>query len=382
MIEVLVLFVLPVFIIWLTQKVPFFSRLGAISLCYVVGFILAVLPLPYDKSITETVASVLIALAIPLVLFSFNILEIRKLAGKTLLSFGLVIIVVMLCSVFAAMIAKHAGMENAYAYGGMTTGLYIGGVPNMFAIGKALLKDSTAINAANISDSIYGGIFFMLILTVIHPIYRRFLGDRAEEAVMSETAVEPTLPLEYDFASIPRDKKHILKLIGVIFLAAVCLGIGAVLEILINGDMSGSLYIMITVSVLGIVFSFIRPIREVRGSYQIGQYLILVFSLGLSMSLDLGKLISSLLPTILFIAGVEIAAMIIHMILCKLFRIDGGIALITAIAGFYGPPFIAPTASAYGDRSLIAPGVICGTVGLVVGNILGIVLGSLLLNIL
>lgn len=382
MIEGLVLFVLPVFIIWLTQKVPLFSKLGAISLCYVVGFILAVLPLPYDKSITETIASVLIALAIPLVLFSFDILEVRKLAGKTLLSFGLVIVVVMLCSALAAWIGKGAGLENACEYAGMTTGLYIGGTPNMFAIGKALLKDSTAINAVNISDSVFGGIFFMLILTVIHSIYRRLLGDRTEKAVTDENAMEPALPLEYDFASIPRDRKHILKLIGVILLAAVCLGIGAVLEILINGDMSGSLYIMVTVSVLGIVFSFIRPIREVKGSYQIGQYLILVFSLGLSMSLDLGKLISSLLPTILFVAGVEIAAMIIHMILCKLFKIDGGIALITAIAGFYGPPFIAPTASAYGDRRLIAPGVICGTIGLVIGNLLGIALGSLLLNIL
>ena len=100
------------------------------------------------------------------------------------------------------------------------------------------------------------------------------------------------------------------------------------------------------------------------------------------MSLDLSALIGSILRTALFLAAVQTACVFVHLLLCRLFRLDGGTALITNSAGLYGPPFIAPIAAAYGERQLIAPGIICGVVGLAVGNFLGIGLGSLLALIL
>lgn len=183
---------------------------------------------------------------------------------------------------------------------------------------------------------------------------------------------------EYDFASIPRDKKSIAKLLAVILLAVACLGSGVGLEILINGDMQGSLYIILTVSILGIAFSFVKPIRRVKGPYQIGQYMVLVFSLGLSMSIDVSQLVREILPTLAFFACSQVAVILLHLLLCKIFRIDAGTALITSTAGIYGPPFIAPVANAFGDRDLIVPGVICGTLGLAIGTLLGWGLGALL----
>lgn len=47
----------------------------------------------------------------------------------------------------------------------------------------------------------------------------------------------------------------------------------------------------------------------------------------------------------------------------------------------YGPPFIAPVAKAAGRSDLIAPGVICGALGLAVGTLLGIGMGGLYLLI-
>ena len=153
---------------------------------------------------------------------------------------------------------------------------------------------------------------------------------------------------------------------------------GAGLEILINGSLDGSLYIILAVSILGIAFSFIKPIRRVKGPYQIGQYLILIFSLGLSMSIDISELAREILPTLCFFACSQISVILVHLLLCKLCRIDAGTALITSTAGIYGPPFIAPVANAYGDRDLIAPGIICGTLGLAIGTLLGWGVGALL----
>ncbi len=405
--EIAVMFGVPIFVIWLTKKVKFFNIIGAVALCYAIGFIFAILPIPYDKKLSETVASVLVALAIPLILFGFDILSVKKLAKKTVVSFSLVIASVVAVSCAASFIAASAGLENSAQLAGMTTGLYTGGTPNLIAIGNALLPSdvkSNTIAVANTSDFFVGGLYLLLVLTVMKPLYKYFLDGRKKsvanteipeqagaEAEISACAAEKSdedknveegkvlsVQEEYNYKSIPRDKKSILKLAGVILLGAACLGIGAGLEILINGNMDGSLWIMITVSVLGIAFSFIKPVRSVKGSYQIGQYLVLVFSLGLSMSIDLSVLAQEMLPTLAFFACVQMGSLLLHLILCKIFRIDSGTALITSTAGVYGPPFIAPVANAFGDRKLILPGVICSTLGLMIGNLLGIGIGSLL----
>lgn len=405
---IVAMFCLPALVVWLTKKVRLFNTVGAIALCYALGFVFSLLPIPYDRAMTQQIASVLVAVAIPLILFTINLKDVKRLAKNTVLSFGLVIAVTAVVATAAFFVADAAGLPNASQLAGMATGLYIGGTPNLVAIGKALISgelQGQVIMAANTSDFFVGGIYFLMLLTVVPPFYKRFLNKSAKQRLQpDEVGGEPEAqpsqdgqeaaaesqpqgkkakkPLEtqveYDYKSIPRDAKSIWKLIGVIALAIGCLGVGAGLEMLISGNLEQSLYLMVTVSVLGVAFSFIRPVREVKGGYQVGQYLVLVFSLGLSMSIDLDMLAKEILPTMAFFACVQMCCALGHILLCKLFKIDAGTAIITSTAGIYGPPFIAPVANAYGDRSLIAPGIICGAVGLAVGNFIGMGVGFLL----
>lgn len=414
-IETLVMMLLPALILKIIKKHPLLENIGAIALCYFSGIVLALSPINYDKDFSKLMASVLVAVAIPLILFGFDLFSVRSLARDMLIGYGLQIVTVLFCAFAGALIGSSHGLTYASSMAGMATGVYIGGTPNLIATGNALTPSAVGaevIAAANTSNFIAGGIYFFLILTVMKSVYRRFLGDkkktknyvtgtghnRAKLGKVNDGAVteldtgvgtdnglgfEDELGVqiasnEYDYASIPKDFHSILRLAGVILLAVICLALGAGLELIMNGSLEGSLFIMITVSVLGIVFSFVRPIRETKGTYQIGQYLVLVFSLGLSMSIDLSVLKRTILYAFIYIASVHAAIVIIHMLLCKLFRIDGGTALITSTAGIYGPPFIAPVANAYGDRQLIAPGIICAICGLILGNLLGIGMGELL----
>lgn len=399
---ILAMFCLPAFIVWLTKKVKFLNTIGAIALCYVLGFIFSVIPIPYDKGLTQTVASVIVALAIPLILFTVDLGGVKKLAKKTILSFVLVIISTVVISSCAFLIANSAGLQNASQLAGMATGLYIGGTPNLYFVGNALLTGENAnavIAAANTSDFFVGGVYFLLLLTVIPPLYRKLLDGKkdnkklkakdassetvledatdnvateepqatpdtvaevddgivadntATENVTSEEEYDTTHTAEYDYKSIPRDKKSIWRLIGVIALAVGCLAVGAVLNLLITNGLDQTLYLLITVSVLGVAFSFIKPVRETKGAYQVGQYMLLIFSLGLSMSLDLSVLVKEILPTLLFFACTQTACIILHLVLCKIFKIDSGTAIITSTAGIYGPPFIAPVANAAGNKN-------------------------------
>lgn len=383
-IELLVIFLLPAGILQLVKRSSFLSNIGAIALCYFCGIVFSLLPISYDKGLSQLTASIIVAVAIPLILFSFDIRSIRSLAKDMSMGYGFQIAAAIISASVGAVIASRLGIPYASKMAGMAIGVYTGGTPNLIAVGSALMsraEDAEVITAANTADFITGGIYFFMLLTVMRPVYRRILGGKKngpEATVGTNEVQEVTAGNEYDYKSIPKDRKSLLRLAAVILLAVLCLAAGAVLELLINGNLDGSLYIMITVSVLGIAFSFVRKIRETKGTYQIGQYLVLVFSLGLSMSIDIGVLVGTIMQTLGFFVCVQTGIVIIHLILCKLFRIGGGTAIITNTAGIFGPPFIAPVAEAYGDRQLIAPGIICGVTGLIIGNLLGIGIGGLL----
>lgn len=384
MLELLIILLLPLCILRLHRQIPAVRILGPIALCYLCGFLLSLLPFGYDKETTQTIASVIVAIAIPMILMSLDLSKVKSLVREFIVGYGAQLVSVVLVAAAAGVFAKRFGLSHSAQLAGMATGLYTGGTPNLIAVGNALLPFAEAANvisAANTADFLVGGIYFLIILTVARPLYRRFLKGGSSAPSVSRAA-EPEapgdFPDEYSLRSLKGDFKGMLKLGSIFLLAVVLLAVGAGLEILINGNLSGSLYLMVTVSVLGLLLSFVRPIRQVQGTYQLGQYLVLVFSLGLSMSIDFRVMITSALPTILFFAVVQTVVVLLHLCLCRLWRVDAGTALITSTAGLYGPPFISPVAQAWGDKNLIAPGIICSVFGLAVGNFLGIALGMLL----
>ena len=306
-VALLAVFGLPCLMILLTRKVKFFKIVGAVALCYVLGFAFSLSGLNYDKSLVETVASVLVCIAIPLVLFGFEMKSLRRLAKKTAVSFGLVCVSAVVVATAAFLITKNF-LPDAAGLTAMSIGLYIGGTPNLLAIGSAMLGTGhEAIVLANTADLFVGGLYFLFLLTAAKPVYSFVLDGKkrkkqkasdkntTENKVSVETATENSdvssdgsarqdsngeispddkrllsVANEYDFSVVERNKKSIWRLVGVVALAVACFGVGVGLELLVNGSLAGSLFILVTVSVLGIAFSFVKPVRETKGSYQVG----------------------------------------------------------------------------------------------------------------
>ncbi len=403
---ILVIFTLPIGMVVLTRKNKILATLGAIALCYIAGFILSslgYLALPYDKEITETIAYVLVALSIPLILFSIDLKQVKNLARNTIVGFSLCIVSVVIVSIVMFLITRSS-IENAHSIYSMIIGLYTGGTPNLNAIGALFNAGQDIISAANISDTIIGGLYFLFLISPLSiKLYTKVLdgkkskninniskpqelgseGEQGEEnnlPALDAQEISQTASNDYKFGFSIKDKKSVLKLMGTFGLAVLCLGVGAVLELLIEGTIGSNLiYILLSVSILGIVMSFIKPVREVKGTYTLGMYLILMFSIALSMSIDWSVFLSGILPTMGLFAISQVLVIALHLLLCKIFKVDSGSAIITSTAGVYGPPFIAPVAKASGRKDLIAPGVICGALGLAIGTILGYGVGLILL---
>lgn len=409
----------PIGIIFLTKKVKFFGIIGAVALCYVLGLILAVTGIPYDKTVTTELTNYTIPIAIPLILFSLNLSSAKKLAKKSLLSFVLVCVSVTIVVTAAFFIARPY-FANAAQFAGMTSGLYTGGTPNLNAIGLALGLDTDVIGLANTSDFIVGGVYFLFLITLAKPVYSFFLdGKKKNKQVMADTATAEVASAhrttvktagvvegsqasaevsangvseeeqkfidnysaEYSIVKLD-GKKGIGRLILVILLAVGCFGVSAGIGWLIAGNMSDTVFmtiLMLGVTALGIGFSFWKPVKETKGTFQAGHYVILMFSLAISMSLDLSVLVGSILPVLLFMACVQTATVILHLILCKLCKIDADTAIITSTAGVYGPAFIPPMAQTLKNQNVMIPGLVSGILGYALGTFLGIGLGNLFL---
>lgn len=301
-VALLAVFGLPCLMILLTRKVKFFKIVGAVALCYVLGFAFSLSGLNYDKSLVETVASVLVCIAIPLVLFGFEMKSLKRLAKKTAVSFGLVCVSAVVVATAAFLITKNF-LPDAAGLTAMSIGLYIGGTPNLLAIGSAMLGTGhEAIVLANTADLFVGGLYFLFLLTAAKPVYSFVLDGKkrkkqkasdentTENKVSVETATENSdvssdgsarqdangeispddkrllsVANEYDFSVVERNKKSIWRLVGVVALAVACFGVGVGLELLVNGSLAGSLFILVTVSVLGIALARKRDKRLLSG---------------------------------------------------------------------------------------------------------------------
>ncbi|MCH5171251.1 MAG: DUF819 family protein [Erysipelotrichales bacterium] len=383
---ILCIFGLPFPIVYLTRRNKIIGAIGAIACCYIVGFIFSTIGLTgktYDKDTTTTIAYVLVALSIPLILFSIDLRSVKRLTKGTIIGYSLCIVSVIAvsCATFFITNKFFPNIPGA-KLSAMIVGLYTGGTPNMNAIGAAMKTDGDILSAANVADTVIGGIYFLLLISIAPKVYRFILNSRRKKQNVEVSTKEEMLTEEKkdDYTFGFKDKKSIFSLIGSFALAVGCVGIGALLEFIVEGTIGNNLlFILLSVSILGVVFSFIKPIRQIKGQYTLGMYLILMFSLALSMSIDWSVFISDILPIFAFFACAQVGVILLHILLCKIFRVDGDTAIITSTAGVYGPPFIAPVAKAANRQDLIAPGVICGALGLAIGTLLGIGMGQIFL---
>jgi uncharacterized membrane protein len=325
------------------------------------------------------ISEILIPIAIPLILFSADLTSIKRLAKPMLNSFLLVCAAVVGVAVASYLLYRNL-LPEAYKYAGMIVGLYTGGTPNLMAIGAALSVNDSHIVLANASDVVVGGVYFLLLISIMPKLARKFLKPfdaGAQTAVDEDAAYTEHLEKNFVPEKEPLSLKSLLRRVPIVLLGVLSLAIAAGLSLLITGGLN-VVVIMLVVTSCGVGFSFIKRVRNAPGSYTAGQYLILVFSFGIGLSFRFSAIKTESLIFLAMFATAQFGAILLHLILAKIFKIDADTALITSTAGIYGPAFIAPAADALKNREVVLPGLICGIFGYAIGNYLGIGVALLL----
>ena len=262
-------------------------------------------------------------------------------------------------------------IPDAYKYAGMIIGLYTGGTPNLMAIGAALGVSDSHIVLANASDVVVGGTYFLLLISVMPRFARKFLKPFAKAETTEDASYIDQLEKSFVPDKEPFSLKTILRHIPVVLLAVLSLAFAIGVALIITGKMD-VVIIMLVVTTCGVGLSFVKKVRSAPGSYTVGQYLILMFSFGIGMSFRFNTLNKEALLLLAMFATAQFGSLVVHLILCKIFKIDADTSLITSTAGIYGPAFIIPAADAMENREVVLPGLICGILGYAIGNYLGI----------
>jgi uncharacterized membrane protein len=383
--QIIFMLAFPAVVAELVKRNKIAGMIGPVVICYAVGFLLGNNNLfEINKEVSKTTYEICILLAIALLLLSTDFVNWFKHAGKAVFSFVLAIVGVV-CSATLWTFLFNGKIADIWKIAGMLTGVYIGGTPNMAAIGFSLGVKQEVFILLNASDVVMSGLYFLLLMTVAQRLLLNFLPSfRREEDTDRESTFHYTRKGNYT-------KKQLLGYFAIAFgIAAVIIGLsfgfselGKMLLLTAGmneqsvNEFAGPL-ILFGITALGIASSFSDKIRNLPNTYEFGEYFLLIFCLGIGSLSNFNELINSSPETFAFVACVMVTAISVHYLLAFIFRIDADTVLITSTAGIFGPAFIGPVASALKNKKIVVSGLTTGLAGYAVANFIGVALAYFL----
>ena len=268
-IQTLFLIFIPLATIYLERKGSVITKyVSPVLLCYLFGIIAGNIHFFHlNPDLSTYISYVSILIAIPVLLFSTNLIRWLKLAPKTVLAFSFNIISVLCCSIIFGLLIKDS-FTDSWKLSGMLVGVYTGGTPNMSAIGIALHVTESFFVLVNAADVILGGIYLIFLLTAA----KKLLG-KIMPGFKNYASEEDNHPSENS------DKQEI-NIRGYVYPVLISImGIAISYEITVMLFPGINIpFLILLITSLGIGLSFIPKIRENKGNYPSGEFFILVFT--------------------------------------------------------------------------------------------------------
>lgn len=374
--QVAVFLAVPLAALWLERRYWLFEWLNPVVVCYLVGIGLANTPgVPVHGPTAKFLTEATIPLAIPLILFPSDVRAWLGRSRETVVSFLAAVAAVLLSASSAAWLFWGATAEF-WKVTGMLVGVYTGGTPNLVSIGMALEAQEETFVLLNAADVFLCAIYLLFLVTVAQRVVGWILrsgpdpeelegrgrgsehaGDDADDASLDLAGAAPQMAAGFA-------------------LSAAIVGVSAGATWLVVGEIAvAGVFLGLTTG--GIAGSFVDSIRDLAGSYELGNYLILVFCVAMGARTEFGRLIAEGGTILAYTAFVIYASIFVHLLLAYFAEVDVDTFLITSTAAVFGPAFVPAIAEALDNRHVVLSGLTAGLVGYAVANYLGIGLAYL-----
>lgn len=370
---------IPAGVLWLCRRISLLGKIGPVLILYFIGIIIGNIGLMPGQlpAVQELMSNAMVPLAIPLMLFSCTF----RLNGARS---QLLALITGMISVAAAVVIGFLifgdNIPEGNKVGGMLVGVYTGGTINLAALKTMLgVSDETYI-MINSYDILVSFLYLTFLLTIGIKLFRKFLPNEIraysktdEAAIQAEIVKENENPYKGLFTRLGMVQAG--KLLG---LTVLIVGVSAGTALLLPSGMFMTIFILL-LTTLGIAFSFIKPVRELKYSYDIGMYFIYIFCIAVASMADLSKMdFAGGIGLLGYLLVAVFGSLILQVLFAKIFRIDSDMMVISSVTFINSPPFVPMMAAAMKNKNVLIPGLTIGVIGYAAGNYLGFLMSQLL----
>ena len=304
-------------------------------------------------------------------LLSCDFRKLAKLGGRMIAIFMGGAITISIGFIISFVFFKGVlGVESWRALAALCAS-WIGGSGNMAAIQDALSVPEADFGAALIVDTVFYSVWIALLLIIIP------FASKWNKAVKADTskleAIAAATNAEVDKDNKALDFTSLLTLLGLsLMISAIAQNLGGVLAF---GMIDKGTMTVLLVTAIGLVAAM-SPIGKMAGISEMSNiYLYVVIALlasraGLNEILAAPMwLVAGLLVLIIHIIGMFLLSKLFHWDLCMV-----STASLANIGGSASAPIVA---SAY-DASYAGIGVLMGVLGAAIGNVMGLLVASIM----
>lgn len=361
--------IVPAPIIFLNNRFKLVEKLGIVLICYLTGILIGnvgILPESFS-GIQTTIQDVSVCLALPLILFSLDIKKSFKTTKTGIKCMGLAIISITVIAFILQLVFHKNPIAPQLA--GLSMGVYTGGTPNITSIKTAIGVADETFLIFNTYDMVISIAYMLIMLSsgkyLIKKIFRLkdFEGDK--NVTVDDEECRETTSYKGMF-----EPKTFGKLMLALLLSAAIVGISYVAGTFVKGYETAVTILLITT--LSIICSLFKPIRRIKMTTNLGMYIIYIFCFTVATMADVRKLIHIDVTILVYVAVAIYGSLLLHALLCKIFKIDFDTMIITSVSAICSPPFVPAVANSLKNNAALISGITTGIVGYAIGNYLGV----------
>ena len=373
----ILLCVLPAGVVWLCNRVSVLGKLGPIMVLYAVGMVVGNLPAlgAYLTPLQDVLPNVMIPLAIPMMLYGSRFS--RHEAGLQLR-----IVVSGFLSVCVAVVVGYLlfghNVDEGAEVGGIITGMYTGGTLNAAALQVIFRIKREMFVLINSYDIIISFLYFVFLFSVGIKMFRALYGQSRKRVAEGTSADEMQSADTSSQYHLLLQRSGLRQLARIVAVTLVVVAVSALVALAFSEEWFMVVFILM-LTMLGVASSFVKSVREMTLSYDVGMYLIYIFSLTIASMADFSSLdLRGGINQFAFMTVAVILSLLIHAVVCRLMRVDADSMMISSVAFINSPPFVPMAAVAMRNKSVIVTGLGAGIMGYALGNHLGVLMSELL----
>lgn len=377
------------FSIYLEQTYKWAGKVSGAIIALVGALIFSNLKIiPTDAPAYDAVWVYVVPLAIPLLLFKCNIKKIWKESGRLLVIFLISSVGTMIGAALGFILLKDHVPELTKV-AAMMSGSYIGGGVNFAAMAGSFEVPGELVSAAVVADNLLMALYFFVLIAIPTMSFFRskFKHPHQDKVEAASTDDDKTLAANY-WGRKEISLKDLAFAIstGIIIVALsteVAKFLGSVIPTsneflnIVNALLSNKYLLITTFTMLGATY-FSEFFSNIKGSQEIGTFLIYIFFVVIGVPASISLIIQKSPLLLVFCAIMVGMNMLVSFGFGKLLKFDLEEIILASNANIGGPTTAAAMAISKGWVDLVGPIMVVGTLGYILGNYFGILMGNLL----